>query len=155
MAAVAADAVGSSASVSSNTAGPAVAVASNSNATSTNSSQKASIEAAMMAKALASLTAGAGVGAGMGSNSQSQGINSSGGGGGGGINKPAILSAILRTAAPPGKTNVTQKENKKHRHQNKKTNYFYHRTTLPQSLLSISALFPPSLRPFDNVTRST
>ena len=115
MAAVAADAVGSSASVSSNTAGPAVAVASNSNATSTNSSQKASIEAAMMAKALASLTAGAGVGAGMGSNSQSQsqGINSSGGGGGGGINKPAILSAILRTAAPPGKTNVTQKENKK------------------------------------------
>ena len=113
MAAVAADAVGSSASVSSNTAGPAVAVASNSNATSTSSSQKASIEAAMMAKALASLTAGAGVGAGMGSNSQSQsqGINSSGGGGG--INKPAILSAILRTAAPPGKTNVTQKENKK------------------------------------------
>jgi len=89
----------------------AAAVASNS-ATVANSSQKASIEAAMMAKALASLTAGAGAGVGMGAGSgaghqpSSQGTNNSGGGGGG-INKPAILSAILRTAAP-GNTNVSK-----------------------------------------------
>ena len=52
--------------------------------------QRASAEAAMMAKALASLTAA----------SASATPTQQQTGGSGGVNKPAILSAILRTAVP-------------------------------------------------------
>ncbi len=57
--------------------------------TAANATQRASAEAAMMAKALASLTAATPLPSASG-----------GGSGSGGINKPAILSAILRTAVP-------------------------------------------------------
>lgn len=56
-----------------------------------NATQRASAEAAMMAKALASLTAATPL---------PSSASGGGGSGGGGINKPAILSAILRTAVP-------------------------------------------------------
>lgn len=79
---------------SSSTAPDAVGTGS---ASAPNATQRASAEAAMMAKALASLTASSATP--LASSSAASG----GGGGGSGVNKPAILSAILRTAVP-GKT---------------------------------------------------
>ncbi|XP_046455385.1 calcium/calmodulin-dependent protein kinase type II alpha chain isoform X4 [Daphnia pulex] len=68
--------------------------------TAANATQRASAEAAMMAKALASLTAATPL----------PSSASGGGGSGGGINKPAILSAILRTAVPDQATKVEKSQ---------------------------------------------
>ena len=83
--------VASCQSSSSSTAPDAVGTGS---ASAPNATQRASAEAAMMAKALASLTAASAAA------TPSPSASGGGGGSGGGINKPAILSAILRTAVP-------------------------------------------------------
>ncbi|XP_046654870.1 calcium/calmodulin-dependent protein kinase type II alpha chain isoform X2 [Daphnia pulicaria] len=69
--------------------------------TAANATQRASAEAAMMAKALASLTAATPL---------PSSASGGGGSGGGGINKPAILSAILRTAVPDQATKVEKSQ---------------------------------------------
>ncbi|KAI9553596.1 putative calcium/calmodulin-dependent protein kise type II subunit delta-like isoform X3 [Daphnia sinensis] len=74
-------------------------------ASAPNATQRASAEAAMMAKALASLTASSA--APLASASAASG---GGGGGGSGVNKPAILSAILRTAVPDQATKMEKSQ---------------------------------------------
>ncbi|XP_045036194.1 calcium/calmodulin-dependent protein kinase type II subunit gamma isoform X2 [Daphnia magna] len=86
---------------SSSTAPDAVGTGS---ASAPNATQRASAEAAMMAKALASLTASSATPL------ASSSATSGGGGGGSGVNKPAILSAILRTAVPDQATKMEKSQ---------------------------------------------